>query len=326
MALTVSEVIEKLVDNANLGKLVTDVGSGLALSVSVVMLLGLAGRMSVLPADRAPELRKAVEAAEARLEADHTALRPVVQDFFAGSAVPAPDSAALGATSDPDALVGLARRAIAGSASRLEIIDAQVSALVAKPTFSRSDVTALMDDKAPLAARHDRLLAQLDLIDADQARLESAKNELTDALSFPNNIEVFTNNTSAVLAFAVIFGVILSQVSRLLFVTWIYEKRVPRQAALTSTQAVQTGKISRQQSDDLVRDYYRYVEGCINMVMPTLLFGIVFPIYASQKLPEISVTARLAVLVVAVAISAALAIGGFATYKEYRRRVDLLLG
>jgi hypothetical protein len=325
MALSISDVIDKLIDNANLGKLVTDVGSGLALSVSVVMLLGLVGRMSVLPADRAPELSKDVADAQARLDTNRQALRPVLQYFFTGAA-PAADGAALGATTDGDALAALARRAVAATSSRLEIIDAQVSALVRKPDFSRDQVKALLDEKAPIAARNDRLLAQMELIDTDQTRLTTARNKLDDALSFPQNIEVFTSNISAVLAFAVIFGLILSQISRLLFVTLIYDKYITRTAKVTTNQAVQAGTISQEQSNDLVRDYYRYVEGSINMVMPTLLFGIVFPLYAGEKLPEIGVMARLVVLVVSVATALGLVVSGFYTYKEYRRRVDLLIG
>src|SRR5687767_15614847 len=46
-----TDLVNKFLDNANVGKVVADGGSGLALSVPLLMVVGLSSNISVIPAD-----------------------------------------------------------------------------------------------------------------------------------------------------------------------------------------------------------------------------------------------------------------------------------
>ena len=50
-----TDLVNKFLDNANVGKVVADGGSGLALSIPLLMILGLSSNMSVIPADTIKE-------------------------------------------------------------------------------------------------------------------------------------------------------------------------------------------------------------------------------------------------------------------------------
>jgi hypothetical protein len=83
--------------------------------------------------------------------------------------------------------------------------------------------------------------------------------------------------------------------------------------------------VTKESHDELVRDYYRYVEGCINMVGPVLMFALVFPLYAQARLSGISTGYLVTIAITSLLSAAALAIGGFFTYREYRNRVNQLV-
>jgi hypothetical protein len=89
--------------------------------------------------------------------------------------------------------------------------------------------------------------------------------------------------------------------------------------------AIKSGTATKETHDELVRDYYRYVEGCINMIAPTALFGLVFPLYARARLVGVAGEYLIAVSIAAMLSAVALGVGGFFTYREYRKRVNELV-
>jgi hypothetical protein len=113
-------------------------------------------------------------------------------------------------------------------------------------------------------------------------------------------------------------------VSRLIFVNLIYDRWISR-TKVTTSAAIKAGLVTKESHDELVRDYYRYVEGCINMVGPVLMFALVFPLYAQARLSGISTGYLVTIAITSLLSAAALAIGGFFTYREYRNRVNQLV-
>lgn len=315
MALSVSGIIEKLLDNANVGKVVTHVGAGLALAVPLLMLINLSSGLSILPADSARELTAARDAAKAAYEEERRALRPLLVTLQPG---------ADGKNVPDTALYGWASREIARLTALIETHDGTLKALMAERPIQRDQIDVALKEKAAIAERLDPLVAQKESVDAASERLRTAENQLADAHSFTGNLEVFTNNISAVLAFAVVLGVVLSQVSRLVFVNLIYDKRIKR-SKRTPVAAIKAGTAAKETHDELVRDYYRYVEGCINMIGPTALFGVVFPLYARSRLVGVSNEYLVAISIAAFLSAIALGFGGFYTYREYRKRVNELV-
>ena len=314
MALSLPDIIEKLLDNANAGKVVTHVGAGLALAVPLLMLVNLGSNLSVLPADRTKELSVLRDAAVQDLEAQRRALRPLLETVGTEAAA---------FVSDP-ALYGWATREIARLSARVETIDSTIKAFLAHQPLPKQEIAAAIDQKAAIAAELDPLVSQKDLVDTAAERLQTIDNQLADAHSFSTNLEVFTNNISAVMAFAVVLGVVLSQVSRLVFVNLIFDRRLSR-TKITSSAAIKAGLVTKEAHDELVRDYYRYVEGCINMVGPVLMFAVIFPLYASTRLAGISTGYLMAIGITALLSAIALAVGGYFTYQEYRSRVNQLV-
>ena len=314
MALSLPDILDKLLDNANAGKAVTHVGAGLALAVPLLMLVNLGSNLSVLPADRTRELAALRAEAVTDLEAQRRALRPLLAKVGTESAADVTDQA----------LYGWATREIARLSARVETIDSTVKAFMAHQPVPKQDIAMAIDQKAGLAAQLDPLVSQKDLVDTAAERVQTLDNQLADAHSFSVNLEVFTNNLSAVMAFAVVLGVVLSQVSRLVFVNLIYDRWISR-TRISSSAAIKAGLVTRESHDELVRDYYRYVEGCINMVGPVLMFALIFPMYAQARLSGISTFYLLAIGMTSLLAAAALAVGGFFTYREYRNRVNQLV-
>jgi hypothetical protein len=316
MALTIPQIVEKLFDTVNAGKIITEVGAGLALAVPTLMLLSLASDISVLPADRGLELKKKVAAAGEQVQKEKMKLRPILAD------IGGPDIGDL-SQYDGDSLESLARREIAARTAELEVYDAQIAALIKTTPLPKDEIQKLLALKMPLVVKVDRLVAQKDLVETAVERYRTAENLLEDSRSFANNMEVFTNNITATIAFSIVLGVVLSQVSRFLFVNMVFDKLIPR-AKISTAEAVRRGWATQEAFDDLIRGYYRYTEGSINMVAPALMFGIVFPMYAGKRLPEINGGYLTVLSILAIGSAVVLVLTGFFTYREYRRRVNEL--
>lgn len=176
---------------------------------------------------------------------------------------------------------------------------------------------ALLEEQGRVQPDADRLYARQQLVEQLEARLRELTNEERDAGSLEFNIRTLSDHLFALLAFSVVFGVVLSQVSRLLFINGLYDR-------LTEKTATPVDVVLRKEYDELKTNYLRYVEGSINMVPPVLMFGLVFPRYANSRLgTDVSgVLWALAGLV----LSALLVLSGYMTYRSYRQKVNQLQG
>jgi len=341
MALNVSDVIDKLLDNASVGKVVTDVGAGFALSISCVLGVGLLTGISVVPLDRSKELNAikdnetyvlCVQKAElepllnaaAEVEKlDKVTITPRCNDVRRTSDAAATNQAGRDeALRAADELYRLAERRIALLAARLTTLDTKIEAFTKPANADRKTYEPLLDERVPFARVHDQLISQKDLIDTQQQRVSTAENQLADARSFSVNMEGFTNNISAVLAFSVVLGVVLSQMNRLIFVNWIYESilktRYPKLAK--GTRSPNTRLLNKTEYDETVSNYYRYVEGSINMIVPVIAFGAVAPRFVDAKLQAVGPFWIWVWLLTSALVAGLLIVSGYKTYVTFREK------
>jgi hypothetical protein len=256
MPTTMGDVLRKVLDNANLGKAVADVGPGFALSIPLLMLIALITGVSVLPADRLTELRSEIRQAKSELES----VKASFKELLAG--VVAPDVAAVcDAGNDPaavkaDRCYGLALRTLAELGTDVEAY----AAAMKDPVRNRVEIERL----TPIRKANDRLLAQKDVLDAAADRLQTLENRRIDYESLQYNLVTFTDNTSVFIAFAVILGILLSQIGHWALVDLVFNNRPAVKKA--SGTVITIEQLMSKQDAELVTRYYRYAEGAINMI------------------------------------------------------------
>ena len=339
MALNYAEFLDKIIDNANVGKVVTDVGSGFALSISIAMLLGLWTNISILPADRSKELAQEKSQIELRLQKEKEELRPLLIEAVQIKAeISNPKSKVSTGLNpriqnlnsiSPDMLYLLARREIADLNARIETLKAQLDDAIKISSGSEVQLKTLLNDLrhrlVGFASLHDRLLVQKNAVDEENQKLVALRHQGENALSFSANAQTFTDNLITILPISVIFGVILSQISRLLFVILLFDKArkwlLKRQPVKpTITAYIKAQKVTQEEYDALITNYYRYVEGAINMIAPVLLFGFAFPAYANSKLGVPHPISPITFGTLAVIVALLLLISGFFSYDRFRQK------
>lgn len=290
----IPDVINKLLDNANLGKVVTDVGAGLALAVPLLMIFGLSTGITVIPLDGADEMKTEWEIETKRhLDAEVSFCDP--------KTAPNADQA------HRCFLDGV--RKIARLNASLEAIRQRMAADQRASKISPAEWIA---DQERLQSEADDLMVRQAVVEERAATLAAVNNRLADANSFSFNLRTLGENTGSILAFAVILGVIISQVSRLLFINLWFDRRL-------KPASTPTAVATNEEYDKLRTNYLRYVEGSINMIPPVLLFGIVYPLYAQQRLG----TRASPILwgLGALVVCALLTLSAYNTYESYVKKL-----
>jgi len=329
MAINYPEILDKLLDNANVGKVVTDVGAGFALSLSLLMLMGVSTDLSVVPADR---IRELTEESRAQAEVVESQIRAFEPLLACSLTLPERDPAAtIDGQGDPcegraaavptTNLYFLARREIARLSAEIATIDRLIDARIAKGMVGRDDIHDLARKKADLAAVADRLVSQRESVDEERERLDSLHNQLTDARSLELNLASLATHTSGVLALSVVLGVVLSQVSRLVFVRLLYDRLLGKKSKRPPARM-----LSNEEREQLVISYYRYVEGSINMIVPVVAFAVVFPRYANTRLQLTDPVNAWTWAIAGIALAGLLAVSGFTTYRSFREKEQELAG
>lgn len=314
MAINISDAIEKFLDNASVGKAVTDVGAGFALAFSCVLAVGLITGVSVIPADQIRTLTMELDRQNVVLRQQKFDLRNALAESakVIGTADSAPD--------DPDALYRLGQRRIALLAAYITAADERITRLSAQPNVPRSVYETDVAEKAKYAGVHDQLVSQKEIVDEQQQRVTTLENRLTDSRSLTANLETFTNNISAVLVFSVILGVVLSQVNRLLIISAVYDRLLSDGTNTFERKSAVARSVNKDEYEYLVSNYYRYVEGSINMFWPVIAFGVVVPRFINAKLVSVSAAWHWISFLGCVVIASLLSVSGFFTYKVFRER------
>ena len=270
-----TDLVNKFLDNANVGKVVADGGSGLALSIPLLMILGLSSNMSVIPADT---IKETLVPKQASVFAEHLRNREAFcSELGITKRPPAPRS------EDPDPTqeqVLAAQRCYLDGVREAARLNGEVDILrsqYAADLKGGKVVDATLAKQKEIQPMADRLSVQQEITEDSAARLAAAENELKDARSFGFNARTLTDNLSAILAFAFVLAVIGSQVARLLFINLIYDK-------LEKPRKTEGVKAAAQDFDSLRANYLRYTEAAINMILPVLLFAFVYPKYSAERL------------------------------------------
>jgi hypothetical protein len=301
-----NEVLQKIIDNANLGKVVTDVGPGFALSIPLLMTLSLSSGISILPADRLREIvesRKGAESEVARLKSGFCA---ILQNQGEACTEPPEDKAAEGWVKG--------RRRIAHLSVDVESYREYRRSQTKQGRSVPEDAGKRGDEQA---RQLEELNSQRDLTEEASARLESLRNQEADARSLEVNMVSFANNLSLIVAFSVVLGVLVSQISHLLFVDLIYERH-PAIRKLREAAPVSSQQLMSKQDDELVKNYYRYTEGAVNSILPVLLTGFVFPRYAQRY--AVLEAPQFLLMAAAVTVAALLLLVGFNNYKSFIKK------
>ena len=313
MPVTMSEVLRRLLDNVNLGKAVADVGPGFALSVPLLMLIALTTGISVVPADRLKTLDSQIQAARADVLTARVGFKDLLADVSADTAR-ACDTGGDTDAVKADRCYAQALRTIAGLGADVEAHAAAMKDSVK----NKAEVDRLM----PLRQANDRLLAHKESHDAAVARLQTLENQRSDAESLQFNLITFTDNIAAFIAFAVVLGILLSQLAHLGLIDLAYAKT----AAVVEAEKtpITIAQILSRQDEELVKNYFRYTEGAINMIVPVLLSGFIFPTYATERL-SYGVNGW-AIRIAGVLVAVALVYAGYQTSLSFvRKRRDLAL-
>jgi hypothetical protein len=301
-----TDLVNKFLDNANVGKVVADGGSGLALSIPLLMILGLSSNMSVVPADT---IKTQLVPKQASVFAEHLRNR---EAFCSELGIPKRPPAPRSEDPDPTQEQVLAAqrcyldgvREAARLNGEIEILRSQYAADL--KAGKAADTTLAEQQK--LQPQADRLSVQQEITEDSSARLAAAENELKDARSFAFNARTLTENLSAILGLAFVLAVIGSQVARLLFVNLAYDR-------LLKPEKTDTKDATSAEADSLRANYLRYTEAAINMILPVLLFAFVYPKYSADRLGGSPISGVW--YAGGIAIAAALFFVGMFTYRSY---------
>jgi hypothetical protein len=303
MALNFTDIVAKIVDNASIGKVVTDVLPGLALAIPIVMLVSMWTSADLLPAQGRVGLEKTKKGLERTLEdlrkeqaAARTRLGTAIDAIRRGKSCPT--------TMEAIATASSADKPLAAATNGTPAPAPVDSALALTTTMAidqlvdriRGAEGSLLDEK-PVSGHLSCLLpfvvefdARRQATERQEKRLTEIGQQLSDASDISKNMQVFSNNLSAVLAVSVILGVIMSQLNRLVFVEFLFRWILPwalgKWFKPSPSGALAVAGVSQQERDALVSDYYRYAEGAMNMVWPLLLLGLVLPSYLDCAFPS----------------------------------------
>jgi hypothetical protein len=270
-----TDLVNKFLDNANVGKVVADGGSGLALSIPLLMILGLSSNMSVIPADT---IKTLLVPKQTSVFAEHLRNR---EAFCSELGIPRRPPGPRSEDPDPMQEQALAAqrcyldgvREAARLNGEVEVLRSQYAA----DLKAGKAVDGTLTKQKEIQPTADRLSVQQEITEDSGARLAAAENELKDARSFAFNARTLTENLSAILGLAFVLAVIGSQVARLLFINLIYDK-------LEKPKKTATREATSTEADALRANYLRYTEAAINMIMPVLLFSFVYPKYSAERL------------------------------------------
>jgi hypothetical protein len=303
-----TDLVNKFLDNANVGKVVADGGSGLALSIPLLMILGLSSNMSVIPADT---IKTTLVPKQGSVFAEHLRNR---EAFCSELSIPKRPPVPRSEDPDPvqEQVLAAQRcyldgvREAARLNGELEILRSQYTADL--KAGAAKAVEATLAKQKEIQPTADRLSVQQEITEDSSARLAAADNELKDARSFGFNARTLTDNLSAILGLAFVLAVIGSQVARLLFINLAYDK-------LLKPEKTEADAATGADADSLRANYLRYTEAAINMIMPVLLFAFVYPKYSAERLggsplPGVWYAGG-------IAIAAALFFVGMFTYRSY---------
>ncbi len=349
---TLSNLMSKFLDNVNAGKFVTDIGPGLALTVPLLMLIAVITGGQVVPLQQAPNLRTQFRAAYEEMEELHEAIAPKL---------PEPANTAF-KTKKEKAKAPRAEKAHPADPlpSYWDWFDSKApdALKVADKLISEAWNVLNADITDENKKKHRAQLDGKSSLEKDLARLAPLRAKLIDlqkayldATSVTKNLEGWESNLVLIAGLAVVLGVIVSQAARFLFFEILF--RFPYLKQLRALRAMLDGKqqnaalqkqveaddhrdaqqaktaLLKQRSpsfaaayQDLVTNHLRYAEGSVNMAVPMLFLGWIYPCFAEPLLDNASSAGLCAVDVRSAAwfVAVCLIGSGWFTYLRFRAK------
>jgi hypothetical protein len=328
--------LQKFTDNAHVGKIVTDIGSGFILGLGFAFWLGIAFDVTILPYHRRYELQVEKGVLQAKVEIQSRSLAEMV-----GVGCPASLKEASGIQIDD---LGLPIPEISTFIkSQFDVVQPKVlGAMEAERLrdFPNACTTLEPDQKKTCEERdaaitqvrlfQPRLNARVALVQDYKTRLDAVSAELERSTDIWKNIEHLFNQLETLVFIGGLIGVVVSQVSRQLLLRWVYNWQMRKHdieidATDRVIESIARGDIKREQHDLLVSDYFRYAEASANMVIPTLVFGCGFAIYIHKIAPPSSPIFLASVIVITFLSAVVLGVSGLKSNESYLRKVQKLL-
>jgi hypothetical protein len=327
--------LQKFTDNAHVGKIVTDIGSGFILGLGFAFWLGITFDVTVLPYHQRYQLEVEKGVLDAKV---HFQSQAVAQLVVSGPAILREES---GVQLDD---FGLPIPEISAFIkSQFDLVHPRVlGAMEAERLrdFPNACATLEPDIKKTCEEREatiiqvklfqPRLNARVALLHDYKTRRDAVAAELERSTDIWKNIEHLFNQLEILVFIGGLIGVLVSQVSRQIVLRWAYNwqlrKRGLRMDATDRViEAIAKGDIKREQHDLLVSDYFRYAEASANMVIPTLVFGTGFAIYLHKIAPPSSAIFLASVIVITFLSAVVLGVSGLKSNESYLRKVERLL-
>jgi len=332
---TLSNLMSKFLDNVNAGKFVTDIGPGLALTVPLLMLLAVLTESELVPAQKIPRLREEYQTMHAAIEREANILQaiivadPTASDAravaFSAERVVHPlrsmrESPSLPVLRTWTATENDAASAVLAVGAALETARRKLGGGASEHNFAQVE---------RLAANQKLIETKLANFKAQREQLEKVRKNYTEAASVSKNLEIWEVNIALVAGLAVVLGVIIAQASRLVFFELLFPPFATiglpgptRDFAANRTKTAilkQSNQAAAAAYQDLVSNHLRYAEGAVNMAIPVLFFGAVYPWFAGT-VSSVHSTLSIRVPAACFVIGVCMIIGGGVTYRRFRHK------
>lgn len=330
------KTIDKLFDNAHFGKLITDVGPGLVLTIGALFILGSCSPYQLIPWESTRPLAKEYLKRTNDLVLRHTSVVCVADDG-SGAALEVPGYCPGG---EPDVdercldkLLSTAmllrcvrddlrgkwladintalKRRSARAEKELEYLEKRIAPSIDVPAF----------ELEPLEKRRSALVGEIAAtqtasadIEANQEPLAALKTSVGTTRSVLANIKALTERLTELVLFAVLAGVANAQVARYVFIRLIFDRRLATAEGIKRDRSKSLLVIGENERYKMLTEYYRYAESAVNFAVPILVLGVGVAAYFYEK------GGMLVPVLLAGATAVLLILSGYSTYKSFRKK------
>lgn len=327
--------LQKFTDNAHVGKIVTDIGSGFILGLGFAFWLGIAFDVTVLPYHRRFELQVEKGMLEAKVDIQSQSVAQLIAgcppnlreesgiqlDEFG---LPIPEISGF-----IKSQFDLAHPRVLGAMEAERLRDFPNACTTLEP-----EIKKICEEREAAITQiklfQPRLNARIALLHDYKTRRDAVAAELENSTDIWKNIEHLFSRLETLVFIGGLIGVVVSQVSRQIILRWAYHWQLRKRGLKMDAtdkviEAVAKGDIKREQHDLLVSDYFRYAEASANMVIPTVVFGCGFAIYLHKIAPPSSALFLGLVIVITFLSAVVLGVSGLRSNESYLRKVERLL-
>lgn len=327
--MNIVELIRKFMDNINLGKFVTDVIPGMLLTMALVLVVGKFGNLSIFPADQTGDIEQRSKKISKRIAHETGIIGTLLQE--AGQDAP------LSAETLEDSLLELYTRLlhkVEVFSVHAEALKAQIEILSKLPAEKlpprRQELESLIKEREDLLLKANQFKAHKTIIDTLEVRKLRYQSKIEEQRALSKNVEVFNKSFSALLIFGIALGLILSQINRLLFIDLLFNsvysiRRGDRKTRDDAARAQAFSSIlsdaqAKETYDRIISQYYRYVEGSLNMALPLVAIITALTLYLNGSGLELILMVGLSLVIAVLLYWIA-----YRNYTSFRTKEKMLL-